>query len=180
MLTYDPKYDRTDEELEAFLIFAICVAGKNADQTIEKVKKMLRSHSPFAFLRAVRKTSSIDELIKAFRMGQYDRIGSAINGVIDANLDLRTCTPDQLEAIRGIGPKTARFFIMFTRPNQRMACLDTHILAWLRDRGIKAPKTTPSGKSYARLEETFLSICDEKGMDPTTMDYAIWQEQRSK
>ena len=32
------KYDRTKKELETFLLFAMCVAGKNAQQQGEKTR----------------------------------------------------------------------------------------------------------------------------------------------
>lgn len=182
MLTYEPDYNRTSNELEEFLVFAICVAGKNADQTIKKVKAFFSPRgrrSPFCYLRSLGSAKLRLQMVK-YRLGQYSRIHGALTGTLAAHLDLRTCGIQDLEAIHGIGPKTARFFIMFTRPNQRLACLDTHILTWMRNKGIPTPRTTPSGRKYIELEAKFLSMCDEAKLDPTKMDYAIWQSQRSQ
>jgi thermostable 8-oxoguanine DNA glycosylase len=67
---------------------------------------------------------------------------------------------------------------MHSRPNQRIAVLDTHILHWLRDQGVAAPKTTPlkGSKKYKDLELTFLTLADKLGEDPAILDLRIWNE----
>jgi thermostable 8-oxoguanine DNA glycosylase len=59
----------------------------------------------------------------------------------------------------------------------RFACLDTHILRFLRDRGEKAPAVTPGKHSaaYRRLEARFLQMADEAGQAPTDYDLSIWR-----
>jgi thermostable 8-oxoguanine DNA glycosylase len=75
----------------------------------------------------------------------------AMNGIID--LDLHTCTIADLEAIKGIGPKTSRFFMLHSRPDQELIVLDIHILRYLKRRfRMKVPKSTPSGKRYLAIE----------------------------
>jgi len=61
--------------------------------------------------------------------------------IVKSNLDLATCSVSDLEKIRGIGPKTARMFVLCARPNQKLAVLDTHILSFMREElGINTPK----------------------------------------
>ena len=138
MQTIDPKavtnYERTQEELEQFWIFCILVAGKNADWAARCVTRLLSrkldGQTPLEFLEA--EGNALHNTLVANRVGQYNRISKAIEG--SYGIDLRTCTVEELEAIHGIGPKTARFFILHTRLNADVAVLDTHVLKWMRDR----------------------------------------------
>jgi len=145
-------FNRTDEELQSFLIFAIAVAGKNADSVAPKVNRMLADWKtePFTFLRTYRR--DIDSIMRQWKMGPYDqRMIPAMNGIID--LDLRSCTISDLEAIKGIGPKTSRFFMLHSRPDQEMVVLDVHLLRYCRQKfRMKVPKSTPSGKRYLAIE----------------------------
>jgi endonuclease III len=145
-------FHRSDSELQSFLIFAVAVAGKNADSVAPKVNRMLADWNtePFTFLRTYRR--DIDTIMRDWKMGPYDqRMVPAMNGIID--LDLRTCTIADLEAIKGIGPKTSRFFMLHSRPDQELIVLDIHILRFLKQRfRMKVPKSTPSGKRYLAIE----------------------------
>jgi len=65
---------------------------------------------------------------------------------------------------------------MYTRRNQRLAVLDTHILAYMHELGYDVPRATPqSPKRYKAIEEQFLKLCDEKGIAPHEFDNFIWQ-----
>ena len=81
-----------------------------------------------------------------------------------------------LETIKGIGPKTSRFFLMSSRQGVEYAALDTHILRWMRDQGIEnIPKSTPSGKRYLDLEQIYLKMVPE-GKSVGEFDLEIWRE----
>lgn len=116
-------------------------------------------------------------VLRAVRAGQYRRLALAFRGVV--KLNLRSCTVDDLEAVHGIGPKTARMFLLHSRPKQWYAVLDTHILHWLKAEGVpNVPKSTPpTGKTYRRLESDFLARCDHMGVDPATLDLRIWNSR---
>jgi thermostable 8-oxoguanine DNA glycosylase len=86
----------------------------------------------------------------------------------------------ELESVKGIGPKTARFFLLHSRPNQEIAVLDTHILHWMRDNGIKAPKTTPSGEKYLKFEKMFIDIAKKNDISIADLDLRIWTAYSSK
>jgi thermostable 8-oxoguanine DNA glycosylase len=145
-------FHRSDSELQSFLIFAVAVAGKNADSVAPKVNRMLKDWKtqPFTYLRQNR--DWIETIMREYRMGPYDdRMVPAMNGIID--LDLRSCTIADLEAIRGIGPKTSRFFMLHSRPDQEMVVLDVHLLRYCKQKfRMKVPKSTPSGKRYLAIE----------------------------
>jgi hypothetical protein len=101
-------------------------------------------------------------------LGQYTKLTKAFRQSL--NLNLKTCTIADLEAIHGAGAKTARYFMLHTRPNQRIACLDTHVIRHMRDLGLTDQKGTPGGKKYAELEQVFLNLADQSGMSVADFD----------
>lgn len=169
-------FNRSDRELELFWLFCICVAGKNADQTAAKVGALAAMVPQDASL--FRWLATDDDLLLrlvACRMGQYARIQRAISE--SAALDLRTASVFELQAVHGVGPKTARFFILHSRPGAWVAVLDTHVLRWMRERfDVKTPKSTPSGAQYLRLERVALDLIEANfpGLTVAEADLLIW------
>ena len=177
-------FNRTKADLELFAVFAVCVAGKNAQQTADKVNDNFRDVAtptkqltPFEAIKNLVNIKVFVAYLKMAKMGQYRRIYRALRDLVESGIDLKTCTVEELEAIHGIGPKTSRFIIMHSRPNQRLATLDTHILRWMRDQGIETPKATPQSKKlYKELEQKFLTLCDKCGILPSQLDLKIWKQ----
>ncbi|NBW99491.1 hypothetical protein EBR03_07970 [bacterium] len=180
------NYNRTQAELEEFLMFAILVAGKTAKVQAEKLEKFLRlgfflNKSPFEFLEwidvdAQRVDYTLDEHMKHAKLGQYNRLEKAFRGILKFKGKLDSVTIEELESVDGIGPKTARFFLLHSRPDQKVAALDTHILKFLAMKGYKVPKATPSNKKkYRKIELDFLSECERLQKDPATLDLQIWK-----
>lgn len=177
------NFNRTPNELEEFLLFCIVVAGKNSQQQSVKLDKFLYDTmcdyvSPFNRITLWMQENILLERLKTYKIGQYTRILTAFEDVSFSLKDkLDTCTLEDLNSVKGIGPKTARFFLLHSRPNQNIAVLDTHILKWLGSKGHKVPKSTPSGKKYKELEDIFLSYCKEYNMTPSELDLKIWKEK---
>jgi len=173
------NYNRTDAELQAFWLFCILVAGKNADTAAGVLGRMLQEvpegSTPFEYLRSLGSIALRNSLV-AHRAGQYARVTRAIEESL--SLDLRTASIEDLEGIFGVGPKTARFFVLHSRPGVRVAVLDTHILKWLRDHHEFAPKSTPGRRQYAELERAFLRLADAyfPGVAIADVDLLIWCE----
>ena len=184
-------FNRSQADLELFAVFAVCVAGKKAQQTADKVNEHFRDVAtvsgkdwskakqltPFETIKSLVKIRIFGGFLQTAKFGQYKRIYRALRDLAESGIDLKTCTVEDLEAIHGIGPKTSRFIIMHSRPKQRLATLDTHILRWMRDQGIETPKATPqSRKLYQKLEQKFLTLCDKCGMIPSQLDLKIWKQ----
>lgn len=179
--TVDPleavRYDRNDVDLQVFWLFAGCVAGKTAktiSAALDRFLVSLPGHSPLPFRRVYRAVveGTLERRLRDARLGQYRKLTRFMTESLA--LDLRTATVEDLEAIHGVGPKTARFFLMFTRENARYAALDTHILKFLRASGIEAPRSTPSpGRRYRELELEFLKLVPNH-LTPAEFDLAIW------
>lgn len=171
-------YERSLDDLEHFWIFCVVVAGKNADQTADKVARLLsgrsRRQTPFRYLKSL--GPDLNEALVACRTGQYRRIGRALEASFE--LDLRSAAVEVLQQIHGVGPKTARFFILHTRREARVAVLDTHILKWLRQLGIDhVPQHTPGSlKHYLSLETLAISHMERAfpGMTLAEADLYLW------
>jgi thermostable 8-oxoguanine DNA glycosylase len=178
------KYDRTDAELELFWLFCAVVAGKTATTQARLLNNFIESldrdtafnhDSPMQRIYYAQRKGVLFDKIKESRLGQYNRLSRFFMDSVA--LRLRTCTLEELEAVRGCGPKTARMFLMMSRPKQRYAALDTHVLKHLRANGIEAPKATPSaGPTYRRLEEEFLKLADAAGMEVSDYDLMVWKK----
>lgn len=190
------KFGRTTEELEEFLLFSIVVAGKGAFQQAAKLEEFLKPRhendfTPFYYIMELDMRGQLVERLRAVKMGQYERVSTAFRGVAHFYVDrtfnipgiiqhpprLSSVKISYLEVIKGIGMKTARFFLMHTREGQQYACLDTHILKWLGSKGHEVPKTTPRGEKYLALEQIFLGYCNEAGKSAADMDLEIWNSQ---
>lgn len=178
--TIDPKnitdYNRTEEQLQSFMLFAIAVAGKKASTTAQKIGLLLgekrEEETPFQFLNRI----PLEDHLKFWKVGQYGRIYNAIKGVM--HVDLRCCSFDRLIKIRGIGPKTANFFLLHSRQGYEGVVLDTHILRWMREtHGVKTPKSTPQGKSYEKYSVLAEQLIRESfpALSLADADLFIWR-----
>lgn len=183
------NYERSDAELEELLLFCIAVAGKNAKNTAVALDKYLAvihecptvPHTPFSIVRGdVRfERDSIrwrlDVVLKSYGFGCYRARAKAFAAAASSGLDLRTCTLEALLALPGVGPKTARFFLLHSRRDFRGAVLDTHVLKYLRACGVAGvPKSTPAaGKAYARLEAELVKRCPP-WLTLAEFDLEIW------
>lgn len=185
--THITKFDRTEEELQEFLLFTVMVHGKKSSIQAVKLHCFLEylAHftghiMPFEMVKIAQEMEDDDtgetillQALRKFGLGQYARLCQSIEDMVKL-ADLRTVTVEQLENCFAIGPKTARFFLVHSRPNQKFAILDTHILKWLRLNGISAPKNTPQGKWYKYFEEIFLTFVRKSEKSVAEFDLMIW------
>lgn len=183
----DPKnitnYYRTDSELETFWLFCLFVAGKNSDNASKKLAQFLEDmvpwDTPFSYLKNI----DIHNNLINIKSGQYTRLSKAIEQSLELNL--RSCTLDDLTNIYGVGPKTARFFLLHTRENCKYAVLDTHILKWIRNHPEynHAPKDTPQNQDdYDAWSEVAISLMQGSYPDLSLadIDLLIWTEMSGR
>lgn len=171
-------FNRTTAQLQAFWVFCIVVAGKNSDYAASVIAKLLNrgKDDPFVYFRSLGEYGVRNALVAA-KTGQYDRISRAINESLD--LDLSTCTFEDLMKIFGVGPKTAQFFLVHSRDGYEGVILDTHILKYLRDKGFEAPEQTPQNmEKYNALSKQFLyiSAIDYPILSAAQRDLIIWRK----
>jgi len=185
------EYDLCNYELEERILFWICAAGKNGRTAARCLSKLLSAIAanhwgPMTAVLRWNVMYDLPALMKECGIGCYTSKAKSFvelsRAVISRDINLRTCSADDLEKIHGIGMKTSRCFILHSRYGARYAGLDTHILKYLKAAGVKdVPKSTPSSKKqYLRLEKEFLKIADLNEMLPADMDLAIWNQYSIK
>lgn len=177
------NFTRSPAELQEFAVYCVASAGKQAEQQAAKVGELLQpamqpEGEPMAYLADLDRYGCLEDELRRHRLGQYGRIGKAVRGLVKIAPRLASVSVPELESIYGIGPKTARFFVLHSRPRQELAVLDTHVLSFLRRNGVNAPRQTPSGKRYVELESAFLRICDKAGLEPAAFDLYVWNSER--
>lgn len=183
----DPKnitnYHRTDSELETFWLFCLFVAGKNSDTASKKLAQFLEDMAPWDTPFSYLKNIDLHNRLISIKSGQYTRLSKAVEQSLELNL--RSCTLDDLTKIYGVGPKTARFFLLHTRENCKYAVLDTHILKWIRNHtGYNhAPKDTPQNQDdYDTWSEVAIFLMQESypGLSLADIDLLIWTEMSGR
>jgi endonuclease III len=177
------NFERTDNELQAFALFALLVAGKNSDVTARKLaelaSKVDASNGVLSALGNMDETD-LHNFLVANKVGQYGRIVPAIRRL--SRLNLRQCTLDELMSIPGIGPKTARFFLLHSRRHVNVAVLDVHVLRWMRRFYEDAPTNTPQGLDYVKWENLYCSLRTSyyPCMSAADADLMIWMKESGR
>lgn len=171
--------NRSQEEMELFSIFCICVAGKTASIMAKMVNDFLsncgKEGTPFQRIISMHNDGTLLENLKRAKTGKYNVLERGLYELATSNLDLYSCTPDDLEKITGVGMKTSRFIILHSRKNARVAIIDTHILKYLRDIGVNnVPDKIPPRRKYLELEQIILSEADRLNMTVADFDLNTW------
>ena len=192
-MTVDPynitKYNRTEAELECFLLFCIVVAGKTAyiqarklDEFLTSVNKrlMMPEHvNPFQSLKSAEQHGILMEEILKAKLGQYKKIYNGFKYISEREYNLNRMTPQLLECIPGVGMKTSRFFLLHSDKfyKDKIAILDTHILKFIKENiDDRAPKSTPTIKvTYKYWEDVFLYWCECNNKNVADFDLEVWK-----
>jgi len=168
------KYDRTDKELLEFWLFCILVAGKKSSWAANKVEELNKVFSIEVMFQLDKPL--VKNMLMLCSVGQYERISNAIHE--SKSIDLRKVGFLELMQIKGIGPKTAAFFLTHSRENESIPVLDTHILKYIRSKGHAAPKQTPQDPNkYNQLGRLFVELSnnDYPNMSLADRDLEIWK-----
>ena len=175
----------SDDQIQSMFLFAVAVAGKPSRITAEKINGLLddievdqrdeyapdeiKRNGPLAYLMMLEHEPFI-EMIKERKLGKYntwlklwrffnDRPNwqGALSKYNFSSIPefLNTASIEDLEKIPGVKYKTSRFFVLHSRSNAECVPLDTHILRFLRDRGVPCvPNVTPGSRQmYLGLEK---------------------------
>lgn len=177
------NYNLTDNELEEHLLFWICAAGKNgttAARCLDNLLSDLKAHfspkfSPFQLVRLAYEFLDLPQWMKGSGIGCFNSKAKSFIQIANSGLNLKTCSTEDLEKIHGIGMKTSRCFILHSRKNAQCAGLDTHMLKFLKSKGIDVPRSTPnSKKQYLTLEKHVLYYAKMLGVPPADFDLGVW------
>jgi hypothetical protein len=178
----------TRDQLQWWILFTIAVAGKTAKGTEKKMREFLtvagiRDRNPFHIVNFMIATGQLGRGLRKVKLGKYKLLNAGFRKAVTLDLDLLERADyahalDLLTAIPGLGPKGARMILMYAFPHHanQWVVLDTHILRWLREQGIKdVPKATPpEGRTYKRLEREFKVFCDRRKLTTRQLDTEIW------
>ncbi len=186
------NYEQTDRQLEEFILFWVCAAGKNgrtAARCLDGLLNDIGGHDigPFnaikiwGYYEHPETLEGWPEMLRDNGIGCYNSKSKTMFQLALSGLNLHTCTPSDLESIHGIGPKTARCFILHSRKDAQVAGLDTHMLKHLRALGYDdVPKSTPTGKKYLTNQDRVLSLAKKAGMTPAEFDLWVWTKYSVK
>tara|TARA_B100001939_G_scaffold163061_1_gene140569 strand:+ start:466 stop:1041 length:576 start_codon:yes stop_codon:yes gene_type:complete len=178
------NYNRTQSELQEFLLFCINVAGKKSsiespklEVFIQRAKDITKETSPFNCIKKLIKLGRLQEIMHWAKLSPYKQRHNSYVDVVKLG-DLQKVTLNRLLQVPGIGLKTARFFLSHSREDFDEPMLDTHILQFLRDNGYRnAPKSTPSNLGvynyYANIFKMFARV---SGKSVTDLDLEIWKQ----
>ena len=178
------NYNRTQDELQEFILFCINVAGKKSsieapklEVFIERAKDITKETSPFNCIKKLIKLGRLNEIMHWAKLSPYaQRYNSYV--AVSKIKDLQSVSLSRLLEVTGIGLKTARFFLSHSREDFDEPMLDTHILRYLRDQGYTdAPKSTPSNENtYFYFANIFKNIARQLGKSVTDLDLEIWKQ----
>lgn len=186
------NYEQTDKQLEEFILFWVCAAGKNgrtAARCLDGLLNDIGGHDmgPFnaikiwGYYEHPETLEGWPEMLRNNGIGCYNSKSKTMFQLAISGLNLHTCTASDLESIYGIGCKTARCFLLHSRKGVQVAGLDTHMLKHLRSLGYDdVPKSTPTGKKYLELEKIVLGLAKEADMSPASLDLAVWNKYSIK
>lgn len=181
------NFNRNTYELEETLLFGLLVAGKNAITTSRLLDNFIKDfkyedETPFEIFRRFNadEVPTLSVALKDYGFGCYNAKAKGIHQLVRANLDLKTCTVDDLEKIHGIGMKTSRLFVLHTRQNAKCIPLDVHILHYLRDLGYEVPKATPDKTKYLAIEKICIGLAKKAKKTCSEWDLGIWRMYSSK
>ena len=178
------NYNRTQYELEEFILFCINVAGKKSaieapklEVFIERAKDITKETTPFNCIKKLIKLGRLNEIMHWAKLSPYAQRYNSYVAVAKIK-DLQIVTLNRLLQVPGIGLKTARFFLSHSREDFDEPMLDTHILRFLRDQGYgDAPKSTPSNENtYHYFANIFKNIARQLGKSVTDLDLEIWKQ----
>ena len=181
------NFNRNAFELQEWALFCFAAAGKSSFTIAPRLENLLREgrekgYSPFDWVGMLIDCDALIQKLKKFGLGQFKRTQRCWSEMIKHPELPYKWGLDDLLSIHGIGNKTARFFMLHSRPNQKVAVLDVHILHWLRDQGYdQVPKIAPGSiRIYKYWESIFLYECALKYRDVAELDLEIWNHYSKK
>jgi thermostable 8-oxoguanine DNA glycosylase len=178
--------NRNTAEKEELLLFLVCVAGKKATtvarQLQEFLKPMSQNDTPFSYVRTFGSQEALREYLEKKKLfGCYTSRSKAFWQLVHLDADLDTISLENLLRVHGIGLKSASCYLLWTQEDVRVAGLDTHVLAELRDLGYDAPRSTPGNlKEYDKWQEVVLKLVDQSGLSPAEWDLQLWKRRSNK
>lgn len=175
-------FKRSDAQLEELFLFAVLVAGKNARVQADKLELFLGAEglkAPFKYIRDLDNNGKLRQKLEESKVGKYNLLIKSFRYMVEnlSNGILREAPIEWLEKTPGVGLKTARFFVLHSRPDSRVAVIDTHLLKYLKREfvAVDVPTVTPFDPAkYKVMETLFLGCCLKENVTPYHGDLTCW------
>lgn len=179
------NYNRTQYELEEFILFCVAVAGKTAKVIARQLDLFLSpaNTTPFQYIQYLSHSGQLESQLRQAKLGQYTKLVTAYTELSRWSFDqLKNCMPNDLESIKGIGPKTSRFFILHSQSNAQYVVLDRHVLKYLKEQLCweNVPSNTPTSSQYAYWEEKLLKHLRQNNIPLAEFDLETWKQYAVK
>lgn len=189
------NYDRTSDQLESFILFCVCVAGKTAKTISEKLYEFLydgfyvtKKISPFNQIKKLSESGKLSQQVEKFKLGNYSKLIPLFEQLAISDINLKDVKVEELEEFKGIGKKTSRYFITHTRPKIKdIAVLDTHVIKHIKElqeqNKITPDLTIPKSitpKKYDEIEKIYCQYLNDLGVDYAEYDLQVWNEYATK
>lgn len=167
------------EDLLLFLLWCTVTPGKKSETITPAFNSIFTSVKPSDLLN--RDGRSITAALRNASIGQYKRLSACWRTISQYKPygQFYKVDRDELTKIPGIGPKTASFFVLHSRPHSDIAVLDVHILRYLKRKFPKypVPEQTPQDlDEYKRLEAMFLGLSCQANKMASEFDTELWQK----
>lgn len=184
--------NRTTPQKEKFLLFCVLCAGKSSDVMAEKLEQLLEPlkqcrWTPLKYLVNLLVNRRLREVLEQHKIGKYKLFTDFVTYVQKWNYathptyNITDMKRAGLVLAPGISYKTASLYRMHCF-GDKIACLDTHVLRWLRNEGFKGvPKASPSNwDTYRHWENVFLGECYKRDVEPNHFDLDLWKQATTK
>lgn len=125
------NYNRTEKELEEFLLFSILTSGKitkKSEYILKNIKNFLTTECKDSErLKWVHKIASIKsnfgrdyiyEFLKEYDLPRNQKVLSCIRDIGKLKTNLKKITEQELKSVNGIGESISNFFISNTRKSK--------------------------------------------------------------
>jgi thermostable 8-oxoguanine DNA glycosylase len=149
---------------------------------------LLDTQTPLERLKEVIKKLKQEGMLDYRRLSEYEYIPLLLKnaGYIWYNqkaryfgqkieFDLKKATWEQMQTIKGIGPKLASLWMRIMHGDDSVPIIDTHVKKWMFNQGYEGPFT-----DYAKMSAFMIKKAKEMGMTQAKLDQMIVSEGIAK
>jgi len=180
------NFHRFYRELIGFFTFCICVQGKNSDIVAAKINTLIKEPDFFRCMEDYPLEENglweliMHDLLRKHKVRNYRRIMHVLKQVV--TVDLQTCTLEDLLNIKGVGPKSACFFFLHSRPNQDVVVIDTHLLKFYNEKHKLNESRPTKWEDYLKLGKSIAATIKATfpNLSLAEADLHIWKQQSGR
>jgi hypothetical protein len=189
MNAYDPYFSRTLAELQRLILYTPRTrltqdsqAETMTNNLVSLVGDLYPADTPFESLRFARDAGTLELILSQTSGSLTKTYPSTVNDLLALTEDdLRNMPLDDLiDSVKGLGPKTGRYFVSYSRPAQEMAVIDCHDLRLMLEEGLigEHEQDVSSKKRYRTIEERYVQWARRLGLWPWALHEVTWRMGR--